>query len=424
MAGLCEGLAVSSNGDEVDVECGVVVQADVGGGKGRGLVATRHFRKGETLFKEKPIVSAQFCWNECSGYKSCHHCLEPLETTQENVIRLTGDPTVVLPLTAECCPTKPDFHTVCPQSQVTFCCNNCMRDALDSYHQILAPILGQARLDPRHPFNVLQEAWKKIHYPPETASITLLVRILATIAQRPSPEESEELAQKYLTTFAHSAQELQLNVCHKLLGEQFAEQLETLRLATAKLFGHVECQALQWFLSPEGFASLFAMVGRNGQGIGTSPFSQYVKRVENLSRLKPKEREEVDSLIDVIYGAIENFAGMQFIDSEGSGLYWMHSAANHSCVPNAVVEFPFNNHELVMTAATDISPGEEILISYLDGCQQNQSRHSRQKYLRENYLFTCQCPKCAQQSGDPDVTSDEEMDSSEEEEEDQDEQSD
>ena len=91
----------------------------------------------------------------------------------------------------------------------------------------------------------LTEAWKKIHYPPETASITLLVRILATIAQRPSPEESEELAQKYLTTFAHSAQELQLNVCHKLLGEQFAEQLETLRLATAKLFGHVECQALQ-----------------------------------------------------------------------------------------------------------------------------------------------------------------------------------
>ena len=33
----------------------------------------------------------------------------------ENVIRLTGDPTVVLPLTTECCPTKPDFHTVCPQ---------------------------------------------------------------------------------------------------------------------------------------------------------------------------------------------------------------------------------------------------------------------------------------------------------------------
>ena len=36
----------------------------------------------------------------------------------------------------------------------------------------------------------------------------------------------------------------------------------------------------------------------------------------------------------------------------------------YSCVPNAVVEFPFNNHELVMTAAADISPGEEILIRY------------------------------------------------------------
>ena len=67
--------------------------------------------------------------------------------------------------------------------------------------------------------------------------------------------------------------------------------------------------------------------------------------------------------------------------------------------------------------------GNAIYSSYLDGCQQNQSRHSRQKYLRENYLFSCQCPKCAEQAGDPDVTSDEEMDSSEEEE-DQDEQSD
>ena len=78
------------------------------------------------------------------------------------------------------------------------------------------------------------------------------------------------MAQRYLTTFAHSAQELQLNVCHKLLGEQFAEQLETLRLATGKVFGSCAetSSSLQWFLTPEGFASLFALVGRNGQGIG------------------------------------------------------------------------------------------------------------------------------------------------------------
>jgi len=413
MAGVCEGLAV--NGTDVDVDDGVVVQADVGGGKGRGLVATRHFRKGETLLKEKPVVCAQFCWNECSGYRCCHHCLEPLETTQENAVRLTGDPSVVVPYTTEACPTKTTFHTICTQCHLEFCSQQCLRDALDSYHQVLC--MGAARLDPGHPLNVLTEVWKKIHYPPETASITLLVRILATIAQMPSQEESESLAQRYLSTFTHSAQELQLNICHKLLGEQFSQQLETLRLATGKVFSTAaeNNSSLQWFLTPEGFASLFALVGRNGQGIGTSPFGQYVKNVDKLSSLSAKAREEVDALIDGIYGAIENFAGMMFINNEGSGLYWMHSAANHSCLPNAVVEFPFNNNQLVINATQDISPGEEILISYLDECQQNQSRHSRQKYLRDNYLFTCQCPKCSEQAGDPDVTSDEEMTSEEEE---------
>ena len=118
MAGICEGLAMVAEGSEDD---GVVVQADVGEGKGRGLVATRAYRKGETLFREKPVVAAQFCWNECSGYRCCHHCFEPLETAQENAVRLTGDYSVVLPYTAEACPTKPAFHTTCTQCQVEFC---------------------------------------------------------------------------------------------------------------------------------------------------------------------------------------------------------------------------------------------------------------------------------------------------------------
>ena len=42
-----------------------------------------------------------------------------------------------------------------------------------------------------------------------------------------------------------------------------------------------------------------------------------------------------------------------------------------------------------------------------------RSRHSRQKHLREHYLFTCSCQLCVQQADDPDVTSDEEMESDE-----------
>lgn len=38
----------------------------------------------------------------------------------------------------------------------------------------------------------------------------------------------------------------------------------------------------------------------------------------------------------------------------------------------------------------------------------SRSRHSRQKELRENYLFNCACQKCEEQKSDLDVTSDEE----------------
>lgn len=52
--------------------------------------------------------------------------------------------------------------------------------------------------------------------------------------------------------------------------------------------------------------------------------------------------------------------------------------------------------------------GEEICISYLDDCLLSRSRHSRQKELRENYLFSCTCEKCEEQKNDLDVTSEEE----------------
>ena len=97
------------------------------------------------------------------------------------------------------------------------------------------------------------------------------------------------------------------------------------------------------------------------------------------------------------------------MNNEGSGLFAKQSTINHSCQPNSVVEFPFNNHELVVNASRNIDAGEEILISYLDECELERSRHSRNKMLSENYLFNCDCAKCQAQQNDADVTSDEDM---------------
>ena len=44
-----------------------------------------------------------------------------------------------------------------------------------------------------------------------------------------------------------------------------------------------------------------------------------------------------------------------FLDNEGSGLYTLQSAINHSCVPNAIVEFPYSNNVLVLKAIRNYS---------------------------------------------------------------------
>jgi hypothetical protein len=51
---------------------------------------------------------------------------------------------------------------------------------------------------------------------------------------------------------------------------------------------------------PDGFQSLVALVGTNGQGVGTSPFSEWVKKVSELE-LPIDDKQQLDSFIDKVY---------------------------------------------------------------------------------------------------------------------------
>ena len=69
-----------------------------------------------------------------------------------------------------------------------------------------------------------------MHYPPETASIMLLVRILACIIQS---EERENLKSQ-LMTLCHQTVNSEEMIVHKLLGKEFENQLEQLQELTIK----------------------------------------------------------------------------------------------------------------------------------------------------------------------------------------------
>uniref|UniRef100_A0A671RAL4 SET and MYND domain-containing protein 5-like n=1 Tax=Sinocyclocheilus anshuiensis TaxID=1608454 RepID=A0A671RAL4_9TELE len=226
-----------------------------------------------------------------------------------------------------------------------------------------------------------------VHYPPETSSIMIMARMVATIKQAQNKGRWQRLFSHFCSRTANEEEE----IVHKLLGEKFQGQLALLRdLFTTALY------------EDDGFRSLFSLVGTNGQGIGTSSLSQWVHACDALE-LPSQQREQLDAFIDQLYKDIDTETG-DFLNCEGSGLFLLQSlsSCNHSCVPNAEASFPDNNFLLHLGALSDISPGEVRRNS--DLCL----NHFVPLIFRENYLFVCSCQKCMSQMDDADMTSEDE----------------
>ena len=88
----------------------------------------------------------------------------------------------------------------------------------------------------------------------------MVVRILASIVQADNPEE--QIGQ-YMSLM-HDTVNHKETLVHKMLGENFADQLEQLRMATLSVFAGYP--VVQPFLNPDGFAAIMALIGRNSQG--------------------------------------------------------------------------------------------------------------------------------------------------------------
>ncbi|KAL1344531.1 hypothetical protein HN51_018419 [Arachis hypogaea] len=74
----------------------------------------------------------------------------------------------------------------------------------------------------------------------------------------------------------------------------------------------------------------------------------------------------------------------------GTGLYPVISIINHSCLPNSVLVF--EGRSASVRAVQHVPKGSEVLISYIETAG---STMTRQKALKEQYLFNCTCPRCS-----------------------------
>ena len=141
--------------------------------------------------------------------------MRPLETAQENVCRLAEDSSIKLPYLKECCQTNKSQHCACANCGVEYCSRECLELALNTYHQVMC--LGSERFNPNMPMNLLIDVWKQIHLPPETTSIELILKMLATMKQAGN---KQEFMQK-LSNLESNVFNQQDQIPHKLLNEKY-----------------------------------------------------------------------------------------------------------------------------------------------------------------------------------------------------------
>ena len=80
-------------------------------------------------------------------------------------------------------------------------------------------------------------------------------------------------------------------------------------------------------------------------------------------------------------------------DTEGSAIFLELAMINHSCAPNAAVEFLGADAEATLLALRPIAAGEEILVTYVP-IDAEDALAERRSMLHE-YAFDCKCTRCA-----------------------------
>lgn len=76
-----------------------------------------------------------------------------------------------------------------------------------------------------HPIVQLKETWKQMHYPPETATVMLLARMVAMVNQATDKAAILSTFSQFCHRTVNDIQE----IAHNLLGEKFVGQIDVLR---------------------------------------------------------------------------------------------------------------------------------------------------------------------------------------------------
>lgn len=335
--------------------------------KERGLVACKPIQEGEVIFSENPIVCAQYCYNSLY-FPACSFCLKNMETPSKMLQRLTECKKI------KSFPNEQQIECLTCEKcfEETYCSTECRDQAWDAHHSILC-FTNPSLIE-------LIEYWKSFSFPPESATITFVIRLYALVLSRLKKGLDFDEAMSPFNSFKFQYFMKETAVAIKFLEEEYKSRIEELFRLIRKGF----CSYISSFpelFTIDIFRYFMSIMSLNGQGIGTSSLESYKQTCDEATL------QYIESFDDLL----EEHSG-EFTYAEGTGIYSMHANINHSCDPNSQIIFLEGSSKLSVSALRDIKEGEEICISYI--CCDDMDFSERQELLLKYYLFSCSCPAC------------------------------
>ncbi|KAH9006787.1 MAS20-domain-containing protein [Lactarius hatsudake] len=323
----------------------------------RILVADRDFTTGETIYKERPIVSVLDSDLEGKG-SHCSQCLRQIDDGA--ALRPDGDR-----LTSAFCSKECEVKLKAESQSLLF------------GPEYAIPIELNPNEDPEYSKKREDAQIAFARFVHESGGgrtrVTLVARFIArqvvneTVKLLPTghpsvPTETDEWTGHGYTLFDHveRVRFLELNA-----DEDEAEQLRA--ILKANLLG------LEDFVTNERYTVLIGKMAYNAYGISFAGGRD--------GKPPPSVRPE-----DVELTRTPNGTARQV----GAGFFAVSSYISHSCDPSARPTFENGDSEMHLVATRDVKAGDEIT-----------ARYRRRKELARGWRFACQCDRCVKEAPPP-----------------------
>ncbi|KAI9225405.1 MAG: MAS20 protein import receptor-domain-containing protein [Piptocephalis tieghemiana] len=294
------------------------------------LVASKAYKAGETLYTEKPVVSA--LEPSLEGKHYCHHCLTHTVTT--------------LP-----CPTC---------SEIVYCSKSCQETADSTYHASMcsgstSPVSGKLGVK-----EMVKEGNLKVP--------SMIAKLFTTAVAEEQKRIAAELPSEEYGVWEHLERLRYLELTPG--PEEAKERDNIISLLSTKVPGMEE------FVNEERYLTLKGRILYNFYAIH-APISPE----EGTPESKEQPRE----------GTSTQVKGTR-TQRIGAGLYKFTSYAIHSCDPNAKVIFPIDSgNTLTLQAEKDIAEGDEVRVSFVPV---QEKKSDRAVTLAKYWRIECACPRC------------------------------